>query len=134
MKFDWDAANEQHIARHGINPEEAEEVVLIEPLGRLLTVLFTERRSRVTRARSCSIATAAIHRSLSGTGVPARFNCTNKRAYCSVVSRLTNQHDERNPNFVTRAKKRRKRGISLEQVGQPVRVESNPHFHLSASI
>src|ERR1039458_10599923 len=44
------------------------------------------------------------------------------------------QHDERNPNFVTRAKKRRERGISLEQVDQPVRVESNPHFHLSASI
>src|ERR1039457_3155497 len=27
-------------------------------------------RSRVTRVRSCSIATAAIHKSLSGTGVP----------------------------------------------------------------
>ena len=35
-------------------------------------------RSRVTRARSCSIATAAIHKSLSGTGVPARLSCTNK--------------------------------------------------------
>jgi hypothetical protein len=28
----WDADNEQHIARHGINPKEAEEAILIEPL------------------------------------------------------------------------------------------------------
>ena len=32
MEFDWDADNLQHIARHGINPKEAEEAVLIEPL------------------------------------------------------------------------------------------------------
>jgi uncharacterized DUF497 family protein len=32
MEFDWDADNEQHIARHGINPKEAEEAILIEPL------------------------------------------------------------------------------------------------------
>ena len=68
MEFDWDAANEHHIARHGINPKEAEEAVLIEPLeadvqphksegrvlcfggtnkGRLLTVLYTERRGKI---------------------------------------------------------------------------------------
>ena len=68
MEFDWDADNEQHIARHGINPREAEEAILIELLeadvqpneseervlcfgrtnsGRLLTVLYTERRGRI---------------------------------------------------------------------------------------
>lgn len=67
MEFDWDAANTQHIARHGVTPEEAEEAVLIEPLdagvqqheseermlcfgrtksGRLLTILYTERRGK----------------------------------------------------------------------------------------
>ena len=68
MEFDWDAGNLKHIARHGITPEEAEEAVLIEPLeadvqphkseervlcfgraksGRLLTILYTERRGKV---------------------------------------------------------------------------------------
>ena len=68
MEFDWDAGNLQHIARHGIAPEEAEEAVRIEPLeadvqpheseervlcfgrtksGRLLTILYTERRGKI---------------------------------------------------------------------------------------
>ncbi len=68
MKFHWDAANLKHIARRGITREEAEGAVLIEPLeadlqehggeqrvlcfgrtrsGRLLTVLYTERRGRI---------------------------------------------------------------------------------------
>jgi hypothetical protein len=68
MEFDWDADNLQHIARHGIHPREAEEAVLIEPLeadvqphegeervlcfgrtksGRLLTILYTERRGKI---------------------------------------------------------------------------------------
>ena len=68
MEFDWDAANLKHIARHGIAPEEAEDAVLIEPLeadvqehrreqrvlcfgrtkaGRLLTILYTERRGKI---------------------------------------------------------------------------------------
>lgn len=33
MEFDWDSANLEHIAAHGITPDEAEEAVLIEPLG-----------------------------------------------------------------------------------------------------
>ena len=68
MTFDWDAENLRHIARHGITPKEAAEAVLIEPLdadvqqheseerllcfgrtksGRLLTVLYTERRGKI---------------------------------------------------------------------------------------
>jgi uncharacterized DUF497 family protein len=68
MEFDWDDANLKHITGHGINREEAEDTVLIEPLeadlqehgseqrvlclgrtraGRLLTVLYTERRGRI---------------------------------------------------------------------------------------
>jgi uncharacterized protein len=68
MGFDWDAENLKHIARHGITLEEAEDAVLIEPLeadvqphqseervlcfgrtrsGRLLTVLYTERRGKI---------------------------------------------------------------------------------------
>ena len=68
MRFDWDDANLQHIARHGIAPEEAEDTIRIEPLeadleelggehrvlcfgrtrtGRLLSVLYTERRGKI---------------------------------------------------------------------------------------
>jgi uncharacterized DUF497 family protein len=68
VTFEWDAANIQHLARHGVTPKEAEEAVLIDPLvasvqshetedrilcfgrtvsGRLLTVLYTERRGRI---------------------------------------------------------------------------------------
>ncbi|MGA2263127.1 MAG: BrnT family toxin [Acidobacteriota bacterium] len=68
MEFDWDPDNLKHIARHGITPKEAEEAVLIEPLGadvqpheseqrvlcfgraksgRLLTILYTERRGKI---------------------------------------------------------------------------------------
>ncbi|HEV2688421.1 MAG TPA: BrnT family toxin [Bryobacteraceae bacterium] len=68
MEFDWDASNLAHIARHGITAHEAQEAVLIEPLetdvqvhkseervlcfgrtksGRLLTILYTERRGKI---------------------------------------------------------------------------------------
>jgi hypothetical protein len=32
VTFDWDAANIQHLAWHGITPKEAEQAVLIDPL------------------------------------------------------------------------------------------------------
>ncbi|HYL77292.1 MAG TPA: BrnT family toxin [Bryobacteraceae bacterium] len=68
MEFDWDADNLEHIARHGIGPGEAEEAILIEPLeadvqqrkgeervlcfgrtkvGRLVTILYIERRGKI---------------------------------------------------------------------------------------
>ena len=68
MEFEWDTANRKHIARHAITPGEAEDAATIEPLevavqqhedeervlcfgrtkaGRLLTILYTERRGRV---------------------------------------------------------------------------------------
>ncbi len=67
MEFDWDSGNLNHIARHGVTREEAEQAVVIEPLeaevqldasenrviclgrtnsGRLLTVIFTERHGK----------------------------------------------------------------------------------------
>jgi hypothetical protein len=32
LNFDWDEANQDHLARHGVTPHEAEEVVLGDPL------------------------------------------------------------------------------------------------------
>jgi uncharacterized DUF497 family protein len=32
LVFDWDGANQRHLARHKVTPQEAEEVVLGDPL------------------------------------------------------------------------------------------------------
>jgi len=32
LRFDWDTANLDHIAKHNVTPQEAEEVVLGDPL------------------------------------------------------------------------------------------------------
>lgn len=79
MDFDWDDANTEHIARHAVAPEEAEEAVTDPDRvgapayraqngerrqaitgktedGRLLTVILTRRdeRFRVVTARDAS--------------------------------------------------------------------------------
>ena len=43
--FDWDSANIGHIAEHDVVPEEAEEVILGDPLGIGLEVVDGEERS-----------------------------------------------------------------------------------------
>jgi hypothetical protein len=73
IRFDWDAANRGHIARHGVTPAEAEEVIENDPVelqpqliegeerfpivgvtdaGRWLIVVLTERgnKARVVTA------------------------------------------------------------------------------------
>ena len=68
MEFDWDAANSEHVARHGITPEECEEAYRNGPMvierqrrkherrrlclgetntGRLLTLVVTERKGKI---------------------------------------------------------------------------------------
>ena len=67
-EFNWDAANTRHIARHGVTPEEVEQVFANDAMivgtqddsqeerwlcfgrtkaGRFLTVIYTERKGRV---------------------------------------------------------------------------------------
>lgn len=84
MAFDWDAANEEHIARHGVAAEDAEEAVtdprrLRAPAyevegeerravvgatedGRVLFVVYTRRdgRLRVITARGTPGAAAPL--------------------------------------------------------------------------
>jgi uncharacterized DUF497 family protein len=43
--FDWDDANIGHIAEHDVTPEEAEEVILGDPLDIGLEVVDGEKRS-----------------------------------------------------------------------------------------
>ena len=57
MEFDWDAGNLKHIARHGVTaleadvqPHAGEERILCfgrAKSGRLLTILYTERRGKI---------------------------------------------------------------------------------------
>ena len=43
--FDWDGANRNHIAKHGISPEEAEQVIFNEPFDLMLKQQKGEERT-----------------------------------------------------------------------------------------
>lgn len=59
--FDQDDANILHLAEHGVTPEEAEEVMLGEPIEVDFEVFDGEdRRSYVGQAREGSILRVAI--------------------------------------------------------------------------
>jgi len=45
VELDWDDANEEHIARHGVRPEEAEET-LMDPRRTKAPAYSTERERR----------------------------------------------------------------------------------------
>lgn len=80
--FVWDEENEEHISRHGVEPEEAEEVFAGNPLiykakydryyalgptedGSLLTIVFEylgQGEARVIMARSMSSAEQKLYR------------------------------------------------------------------------
>ena len=44
IEFDWDDANVGHVARHRVTPEEAEEVLLREPLDLGMEIVAGEER------------------------------------------------------------------------------------------
>lgn len=44
LNFDWDAANVAHIAEHDVKPEEAEEVLLGDPIDFGFEVVDGEER------------------------------------------------------------------------------------------
>jgi uncharacterized DUF497 family protein len=48
LVFDWDEANQRHLARHKVTPQEAEEVVLGDPLDiELQTAEGSGREERI---------------------------------------------------------------------------------------
>lgn len=47
MEFDWDAANTEHIARHGVSPEECEQAYRNGPM------VIEHQRRRHERRRLC---------------------------------------------------------------------------------
>lgn len=44
IEFDWDRANIGHVARHGILPAEAEQVILNDPLDLGMEIVEGEER------------------------------------------------------------------------------------------
>ena len=44
FEFDWDEANIGHRARHGVRPEEAEQVILTDPVDRGMESVEGEER------------------------------------------------------------------------------------------
>ena len=77
LQFDWDEANTQHVVRHGVKPEEAEQAMVNDPLpvetnwrrgelrtvcvgrtdsGRRLAVVYTIRNDRIRIVTAYPIA------------------------------------------------------------------------------
>jgi hypothetical protein len=44
IEFDWDEANVRHVARHGVLPDEAEHVILNDPVDLGMEILEGEDR------------------------------------------------------------------------------------------
>jgi uncharacterized protein len=44
IEFDWDDANVGHVARHGVIPEEAEQVILNDPVDLGVEIVEGEER------------------------------------------------------------------------------------------
>jgi uncharacterized DUF497 family protein len=44
VRFDWDQANAEHIARHSVKPDEAEQVIRNDPLDMNYEVIDGEER------------------------------------------------------------------------------------------
>jgi uncharacterized protein len=44
VRFDWDRANTEHIARHSVKPEEAEQAIRNDPLDMYYEVIGGEGR------------------------------------------------------------------------------------------
>jgi uncharacterized DUF497 family protein len=44
IEFDWDEANIGHVARHGVSPEEAEQVILNDPVDLEMEIVAGEER------------------------------------------------------------------------------------------
>lgn len=44
IEFDWDEANIGHVARHGVLPEEAEQVILNNPIDLGMEIVEGEER------------------------------------------------------------------------------------------
>jgi uncharacterized DUF497 family protein len=61
VEFDWDEANIGHLARHNVLPEEAEQVVLNEPIDIGMEVVEWEERhlnlGATTRGRILVVVT-----------------------------------------------------------------------------
>ena len=53
-KFDWDDANIEHIARHGVKPEEVEQAFANDPL----IVLAAQKRSGEARTLCAGLTDA----------------------------------------------------------------------------
>ncbi len=44
IEFDWDEANIGHVARHGVTPEEAEQVITNDPVDLGIEIVEGEER------------------------------------------------------------------------------------------
>ena len=61
MQFEWDDENRKHIARHRISPEEAEQVILGDPLLLEAQYRSGERRTLCAGRTATGRAVAVVY-------------------------------------------------------------------------
>ncbi len=82
-RFDWDAANVGHIARHGVTPAEVEQAFANDPL----VVLASQKRQGEKRVLCAG---------LTDLGRPLQFVYTTRRGRIRVITAHTAKRRVRN--------------------------------------
>jgi uncharacterized DUF497 family protein len=61
LEFDWDEANIGHLARHNVSPEEAEQVILSDPVDLGIQMVEGEERLPEPRIDTAGARSAGGH-------------------------------------------------------------------------
>jgi uncharacterized DUF497 family protein len=99
MDFDWDSANIEHIARHNVTPEEAEQVIQNDPLDAPAELRNSEKRTLhlgETDAGRVLVVVVTARNSMYRV-VTARPAKKKERAFYSKHKAATNDQDPTDP-------------------------------------
>jgi len=88
IEFDWDEANIGHVARHSVLPEEAEQVILNDPVDLGIEIVEGEERYLNLGATVQGRVVRADHMARS-TGTRCNGVCTNQTPHSVLLPGTT---------------------------------------------
>jgi uncharacterized protein len=98
MDFDWDPANIEHIARHNVTPEEAEQVIQNDPLDAPAELRNDEKRIvHLGKTDAGRVLVVVTERNSMYRVVTARPAKKKERAFYSKHKAAINVQDPRDP-------------------------------------
>src|SRR5271168_374726 len=98
MDFDWDSANIEHIARHDVTPEEAEQVIQNDPLDAPAELRNGEKRTvHLGKTDAGRVLVVVTERNSMYRVVTARPAKKKERAFYSKHKAATNVQDPTDP-------------------------------------